>query len=128
MNRWIMGIGSVVVASSVFAANHTTDTPADVKKAIAEKKAVIIDVREHDEWVDGHLMDAFHLPLSELKAGPNADKLKKLMPEGKIVYLHCAAGGRCLKAADFLKSAGYETRPLKQGYEELLKSGLPKAK
>ena len=28
----------------------------------------------------------------------------------------------------FLKKAGYEVRPLKQGYQDLLEAGLPKAK
>jgi phage shock protein E len=110
-----------------YAAEHTKDTAAEVKKAVAEDRAVLIDVREGDEWKDGHLRGARHLALSAVKAGVPAETLKALMPAGKVVYLHCAAGGRSLKAADLLKAAGYETRPLKPGYDELLKAGLPKA-
>jgi len=99
-----------------------------VEKAVADGKAVLIDVCEANEWKEGHLKDAKHLAHSELKAGVPAEKLKALFPAGKIVYLHYAAGGRCLKAADLLKIAGYETRPLKQGYDELIKAGFPKAK
>ena len=50
--------------------------------------------------------------------------LKNPSGAGKIVYLHCAAGGRCLKAAELLKDAGYDIRPLKPGYEALLTSAL----
>ena len=113
---------------SAFAADHTKDTLADVKKAIADGKAVLIDVREADEWKVGHLKDARHLALSEIRNGVNAERLQSLMPKDKIVYLHCAAGGRCLKAADLLKKAGIESRPLKPGYEELVKNGLDRAK
>lgn len=131
MVRMLLGWSVVVMAAlgqSVCAADHTKDTPADVKKAIADGKAVLIDVREADEWKEGHLKDARHLALSEIRNGVNAERLQSLMPKGKIVYLHCAAGGRCLKAADLLKKAGIESRPLKPGYEELVKNGLDQAK
>jgi rhodanese-related sulfurtransferase len=45
-----------------------------------------------------------------------------------VVYLHCASGRRCLAAADLLKTQGYDARPLKDGYEALLKAGFEKAK
>ncbi len=115
-------------AGAVAAADHTKDDLATVKKAVADGKAVLVDVREADEWKDGHLADAKHLPLSDLKAGVPADTLKKTLPAGKVVYLHCAAGKRCLKAADLLKDKGYDLRPLKPGYEDLLKAGFPRAK
>ena len=99
-----------------------------VKKAVAEGKAVLVDVREADEWAGGHLKDAKHLALSEIKAGVPADKLKKTLPPGSVVYLHCASGRRCLAAAELLKKQGYDTRALKDGYENLLKAGFEKAK
>jgi rhodanese-related sulfurtransferase len=128
MHRILFGAAVVAVAASVMAADHTKDKLDDVKKAVADDKAVLIDVREADEWKDGHLKSAKHLALSDLKTGVPSDKLKTLLPAGKIVYLHCAAGGRCLKAADLLKAAGFETRPLKHGYEDLVKAGFEKAK
>ena len=44
--------------------NRSLDT---VKKSVADGKAVLVDVRETDEWKDGHLKDAKHLALSDLK-------------------------------------------------------------
>ena len=46
---------------------HTKDSLDAVKKALSEKKAVLIDVREKGEWDDGHLAGAALLPLSGLK-------------------------------------------------------------
>lgn len=130
MMKGMFGATVVVTAAAGcgFAAEHTKDAPAEVKKAVADGKAVLIDVREADEWNDGYIRGAKHLPLSDIKAGVPADKLKSLLPAGKVIYLHCAAGGRCLKAADLLKEKGYEVRPLKPGYEALLKEGFEKAK
>jgi phage shock protein E len=131
MKRMLYGVAVLSLAAAGWnaqAADHTKDKPADVKQLIKDGKAVLIDVREADEWKDGHLSDARHLALSELKAGVAADRLKSLLPADKVVYLHCAAGGRCLKAADLLKTAGFETRPLKQGYDELVKAGFDKTR
>lgn len=116
------------VAGASVAADHTTDSLETVKKAMADGKAVLVDVREDSEWDDGHLKDARHLALSAVKAGVPADRLKDTVPAGKVVYLHCASGRRCLAAADLLKKQGYDARPLKDGYEALLKAGFEKAK
>jgi rhodanese-related sulfurtransferase len=117
----------LLAAGPARADEHTKDTPDQVKKALADKKAVLIDVREQKEWDAGHLKDADLLPLSKLKVGVPADELEKKLPKGKVVYLHCKSGGRCLSAADVLKGKGYDVRPLKEGYEDLLKAGFPKA-
>jgi phage shock protein E len=114
-------------ASVAFAADHTKDTPADVKKAVSEKKAVLVDVREESEWNDGHLKDAILLPLSKLKDVKASDVPKELKKDQPI-YLHCGSGRRCLKAADELKKLGYDVRPLKEGYNDLVKAGFEKAK
>jgi rhodanese-related sulfurtransferase len=130
MARFVWGAVAAVcgAAGAVCAADHTTDSLDSVKEAVADGKAVLVDVREADEWKDGHLTDAKHLALSDLKAGIPADKLKETLPAGKVVYLHCGSGRRCLAAADLLKRQGYDTRPLKDGYNSLLKAGFEKAK
>jgi phage shock protein E len=129
MSRFaLIAVVACMVARPTVAADHTTDSLDAVKKAMADGKAVLVDVREDSEWADGHLKDARHMALSDLKAGVPADKLKETVPAGKVVYLHCASGRRCLAAADLLKKQGYDARPLKDGYEALLKAGFEKAK
>jgi phage shock protein E len=122
---------AIVVLAAVLpltqAADHTKDTPQEVKKALADDKAVLLDVREKEEWDAGHLKDARLLPLSDLEAGIKPDDLAKKLPKGKVVYCHCAAGGRSLDAADLLKKLGYDVRPLKPGYKDLLKAGFEAA-
>jgi len=134
MDRILLGVSAVAlvaitgVALTAFAADHTKDSTAEVKKAVQDEKAILIDVREPREWIDGHLKDAKHPALSDIKVGVPNEKLKAILPAGKVVYLHCASGGRCLKAAELLKAAGYDVRPLKPGYDDLVKAGFEKAK
>ena len=110
------------------AAEHTKDSLDVVKKALAEKKAVIVDVRDKDEWNDGHLKDAIHLPLSKIHKGITAEELTKLVGDDKIIYLHCKAGIRSLDAANRLAKTKRDLRALKPGYDDLLKAGFEKAK
>jgi rhodanese-related sulfurtransferase len=107
-------------------AGHTVDTLDSVKQQIIEKTAVLIDVREQDEWNAGHLADATFIPLSSLKGPGLAEALQKL-PKDKPVYLHCKSGGRVLMCAEILQGKGYDIRPLRAGYENLLQAGFRKA-
>src|SRR5580700_8765921 len=87
-------------APAISAADHTKDSLETIKKNLAAKKAILVDVREKDEWDDGHLKQASFMPLSEIPAKASGKMLEKQFPKGTILYLHCASGRRCLKAAD----------------------------
>lgn len=119
---------AVMTAASVHATEHTKDSLPTVKKSVEEKKAVLVDVREQTEWDDGHVSGAVLLPLSELGKGIDAAVLLKKLPKDKIVYTHCAVGKRSLTGAEILAKHGYDVRPLKSGYKELLSAGFEKAK
>jgi phage shock protein E len=123
----VVVVGLAGLAALAMAAEHTKDTLDTVKKAVAEGKAVLLDVREKSEWDEGHLKDAKLLPLSVLQAGAKAEDVAKVAAKGKIVYCHCRSGVRSLKAADELKKLGYDVRPLKEGYQDLLKAGFAPA-
>ena len=109
----------------VLAAEHTKDTLEVVKQATEDKTAVLVDVREADEWKAGHVQGATFLPLSELKEA-NAEAVAKKLPKDKIIYTHCRAGRRSVAAAELLEKLGYDVRPLKPGFEDLLKAGFEK--
>ena len=110
------------------AAEHTKDSLKVVQENVEAKKAVLVDVREKSEWNAGHIQGAVFLPLSELNAGIDEKQLVKRLPKGKIIYTHCVVGKRSLAAAKILEKLGYELRPLKAGYKELLEAGFKKAK
>jgi phage shock protein E len=111
---------------------HTKDTLDMVKANLSRKDAVLVDVREKGEWDAGHLEGAVFLPLSWLRAERDGEKfggkLGEKLPAKKVLYLHCRSGGRVLPAAGILRKAGYEVRPLKAGFEELVKAGFAESK
>ncbi|MCC6507796.1 MAG: rhodanese-like domain-containing protein [Pirellulaceae bacterium] len=111
----------------VRAEDHTQDKIEQVKQAVKEKKAVLLDVREKSEWEKGHLKDAKLLSLSALKGDVKIEEVRKLIPQGAIVYCHCASGYRCLEAAPLLRKLGYEVRALEPGFKALVKAGFDPA-
>ena len=107
---------------------HTVDSLDMVKAMLLTKTAMLIDVREQMEWDAGHLESASLIPLSQLRTDsetkPFAKKIGNLLPMDKIIYCHCRSGGRVLIATRILEKLGYDIRPLKAGYSELLMGGF----
>jgi phage shock protein E len=106
---------------------HTKDSLETVKSNLKDGKALLIDVREQREWDAGHLKGAIPMPMSKLNKDEQLPELLKLLPKDKVIYVHCKAGGRALTCGDILKANGYDVRPLKPGYDDLLQAGFEKA-
>ncbi|MHB1207777.1 MAG: rhodanese-like domain-containing protein [Rhodospirillaceae bacterium] len=64
-------------------------------------QAVIVDVREPDEWEEAHIPDAILMPLSSFDPAQIPD------PQGKHLVFHCRSGRRCGLAAEKAVAAGY---------------------
>jgi rhodanese-related sulfurtransferase len=69
---------------------------------IAELSAVasayVVDVREVDEYTDGHIPGAVNVPLSTL-----TDAYASITPE-QTVYVVCQLGGRSARACEYLSN------------------------
>lgn len=63
----------------------------------------IIDVREADEWAQGHIPKAHHIPKDQLSARIHEIGVDTTHP----IYLHCRSGVRSLQAAAQLQDLGY---------------------
>lgn len=124
----LLMISSLVafIYSHFNAAELSNDPLPTVQENVAAHKAVLVDVREPDEWNKGHVQGAISLPLSSLKKG-DTSAVESQLPKDKIVYTHCVMGVRALKAAKILEKLGYNVRPLSAGYEDLVKAGFGKA-
>ncbi len=124
---WFAMVIFFVAASSAPAAKHTKDTLSTVKKNVTAKTALLVDVREKAEWDEGHIEASVFLPLSVLKKGVNAKQLERKLPKDMILYTFCVVGKRAVTAGNILEELGYDVRPLKPGYKDLLKAGFKKA-
>lgn len=58
--------------------------------------AVLIDVREPDEYIDGHIPGAVNVPLSALESSLSE------IPSTGVVHMVCRSGARSARACDFL--------------------------
>ena len=130
VNGWIAGaVLAVFCMTSAAAQEGKPDSLDVVKKNLSAKKAVLLDVREDSEWKDGHLKAAQLFSLSKLREGADP---KAAIPDaakpGMIVYCHCFAGKRAIAAAEMLRKKGYDARPIKEGYNDLVESGFEEAK
>jgi rhodanese-related sulfurtransferase len=80
---------------------EATAVPAD---------AVILDVREPDEWQAGHIKGALHIPLADL---PN--RVGELGELGADLVVVCRSGGRSSRAVAWLGQNGYDALNLDGG-------------
>lgn len=84
---------------------------------LARDGALLLDVREPDEWVAGHAADATHMPLGELDP--------RGVPRDRIVVAVCRSGGRSGKAAIALVEAGIDVRNMAGGMNAWAEANLP---
>ena len=99
----------------------------DAREAQELAGAAWIDVREQDEWDEGHIPGAAHIPRGNLES-----RIEGVVPDRSTpVVIYCASGSRSAFAADSLAALGYE-RPvsLAGGFTDWKRNGyeiaLPK--
>jgi molybdopterin/thiamine biosynthesis adenylyltransferase/rhodanese-related sulfurtransferase len=92
------------------------------RELIAEGSPAIIDVREREEWDEGHLPGAVHVPRGHLES-----RIERAAPDkSRPVLLYCAAGNRSAFAAKTLEELGYEhVVSLAGGFTDWKRNGYP---
>jgi molybdopterin/thiamine biosynthesis adenylyltransferase/rhodanese-related sulfurtransferase len=82
----------------------------------------LLDVREGDEWEQGHLDKAIFLPRGFLEV-----KADKIIPEKqKPIVVYCAGGVRSALAAKTLQDLGYsDVYSMRGGFNEWKNNGMP---
>ncbi|HKB94210.1 MAG TPA: molybdopterin-synthase adenylyltransferase MoeB [Gaiellaceae bacterium] len=90
--------------------------------AARESDALFVDVREVDEWMEGRIPGAIHVPRGFLES-----RIENAAPDkAQPIVLYCAAGNRSAFAAKTLADLGYENvASLAGGYTDWKRSGLP---
>jgi rhodanese-related sulfurtransferase len=83
--------------------------------------AILLDVREDDEWELGHAPGAVHIPMSDVPA-----RIDELNHDAQI-YVVCRQGGRSLQVARYLAHAGFDVYQVTGGMVAWQKSGRPLA-
>ncbi len=75
---------------------------SELQKLCAEKKAIIIDIREREEYDREHIVNARSISLTEL----SKESIGKCL-EGEMIVFHCQLGNRTNQAQDELANLGF---------------------
>ncbi len=76
------------------------EVDAEEAKRRQDAGALVVDVREPDEWAEGHVAGAAHIPLGQLPGR------SKELPSGRELLFICRSGNRSLMAAKQARAAG----------------------
>ena len=78
-----------------------------------------LDVREHEEWVAGHVAGSIHVPLMEL-----GERMAEL-PLAEQTLVVCRSGHRSAHATAYLRELGIEAVNLDGGLAAWHRAGRP---
>ena len=102
-------------------------SPSKAHEELEAGNAILIDVREQEEYNDWHIEGAQLAPLSILPQAMEAIDL----PKDKKIIVQCLKGGRSAQAIDFLAEnilRGFDAYNLDGGILQWHQDGLPVVK
>lgn len=119
-----IAIGSLGSSGLLAQDRTSTESLQPLKVLLRDKKAILLDVREKEEWDESHLRVAVPIPTSLLLDPDRRQEAVRELDREKTIYCHCLRGGRAKKCARILQEMGFDCRPLVIDYEELVDAGF----
>ncbi|NQW17899.1 MAG: rhodanese-like domain-containing protein [Chloroflexi bacterium] len=101
---------------------YTRVTALEAKEILDSQDAIVIDVRNKDEYEEGHVAGATWLPVEEVIA-----RFDDLPTEGKLFFI-CQVGARSGLAAEYAAAMGADSDRLfniEEGTPGWISAGLP---
>ncbi|KJV06112.1 rhodanese-like domain-containing protein [Methylocucumis oryzae] len=118
--KWLLSLVLLLPLTS-----HAEENSINAEQAAMlskDKQAVIIDVREQNEWQQSHIPNAIHIPLNELPQ--RLSELNRF--KSSTIITQCRSGKRSAQAQSVLKNAGFTTvLNLTGGLNAWQSAGLP---
>ena len=103
----------------------TEISPQDAAAKSKRGEAVIVDVREKDEWDEEHIPNAIHLSRGTIEL----DIEEKVPDINALIICHCGGGGRSALATESLQKMGYKNvRSMAGGFKAWKAAALPTTK
>ena len=99
--------------------DNVPDVSAEAAHGMVEEGALLLDVREADEWEAGHAPDATWIPMGAIET--RADEL----PRDRRIVAICRSGTRSRVVAAALLGAGYDAVNVGGGMREWAADDLP---
>ena len=104
--------------------NITEISPSEAQAQTEGGNAVLIDVREDEDWREDHAKGAKHLNRGVIEL-----EIEEQVPDLKTpIICYCGGGSRSALVAESLQKMGYENvRSLAGGFRAWKEAGLPSA-
>lgn len=111
--------------SGLFSSKPAHPPLDEVARRVAAGTAVLIDVREADEWAEtGVAEPALTLAMSALRGSGDAWKPVLEANKERELFLYCHSGGRSGRVAEVLTRQGYRAFNI-GGFADWARAGLP---
>jgi rhodanese-related sulfurtransferase len=109
----------------VEAKKNITEISPHAAAKLKTGEATIVDVRDKDEWDEGHIPGAMHMSRGTIEL----DVEEKVPDPNALIICHCGGGGRSALAAESLQKMGYKNvRSMAGGFKAWKAAGLPTTK
>lgn len=95
------------------------ETTIDDLSQALDQGVTVVDVREPDEYAEGHVPGVVHVPVGDLPA--RVGDLDRDQP----VYVICASGNRSAAMTDYLISLGFDAASVAGGTTAWARAGRP---
>ncbi len=106
--------------SGLFGKGISQIEPVQAKSKLSTQPAsFLLDVRQPEEYREGHISGAKLIPLGELQ------RRVKELPRDREIIVVCHSGNRSSSAVRLLASAGYQAVNLRGGMINWARAGLP---
>lgn len=124
----VIAVVAVIVVAAIFLLGkppeYATALPANISvdeaSELFKQGAFMLDVRQPEEWAQGHIDGAILIPLGELES-----RISEI-PTDRDVLIICRSGNRSTQARELLRSAGLtRTTSIMGGMNAWLAAGLP---
>lgn len=105
------------------AKQHITEiSPDDARREVEGGEAILIDVREENDWREGHAHGARHLSRGVIEL-----EIEEQIPDvTKAIICYCGGGSRSALVAESLQKMGYENvRSMAGGFKAWKAAELP---
>ncbi|MEU7024667.1 rhodanese-like domain-containing protein [Streptomyces sp. NPDC046203] len=94
-----------------------------VAAASVPDDALVLDVREDDEWAAGHIEGALHVPMSDFVARFGA--VSDAVGDDGRAYVMCRSGGRSAQVTQYLIGQGVDAVNIDGGMHAWAGAGRP---
>ena len=118
--RWTLILSLLLVLASCNKASAYKNVSVSDLHGASETKLVLLDVRQPDEFAEGHVQGSRLIPLGELEARTAE------LPDDQPIYVICRSGNRSKTASQILNKAGKkDVRNVQGGILAWVAAGYP---